>query len=82
MIIDFIINTFGCPSVTVLLLTSFICPFLPLIILAVTRKSINISDKNRAKELIAFILIGLYAIYACYAFMIPQALMGECGYAR
>ena len=78
MITDFILSTFGCSSEIVLLLSSFVCPFLPLAVLYVSGKSINISDNSPSGKLLAYIVVILYVVYACYAFMIPQALIGEC----
>jgi hypothetical protein len=89
MLTDFILNAFGCPPLIVLMLTSFICPFLPLVILAISGKSITIRkkpyedpDKLSFGNLLAYGLVILYFVYACYAFMIPQGLMGQCGYVK
>ena len=78
MIMDFILSIFGCPSEIVLLLGSFACPFLPLVVLYLSGKSIKVSDNSSSGKLIAYAVVILYVIYACYAFMIPQALIGEC----
>jgi hypothetical protein len=78
MITDFILSTFGCPSEIVVLSASIVCPFLPLVVLYLSGKSINVSDDSSSGKLIAYIVIILYVVYACYAFMIPQALIGEC----
>ena len=84
MITDFILSTIGCPSEIVLLLSSVACPFLPLVVLYLSGKSINVRPKSDGSEnkhwanLVGYILVSLYVVYACYAFMIPQALIGEC----
>jgi len=82
MITDLLLNIFGCPPLIVLMLASFICPFLPLIVLALIRKSINVPKGSSAADVLGYILIILYVVYACYAFMVPQALIGQCGYAN
>ena len=78
MTTNFVLSTFGCPSENALLLSSLVCPFLPLVVLYLSAKSINISDNSSSGKLIAYIVVILYVVYACYAFMIPQALIGEC----
>jgi len=88
MITDFILNNFGCPSELVLMGASYVFPFLPLIVWKISGKSIHIPNKpdgfpnESLKNLVGGALAILYVVYAIYAFMIPQALMGECGYAR
>lgn len=79
MITEWILNTFGCPSEFVLMSVAFVCSLLPLVIVAFTRKGINVPE-NDAGKLLAWILVILYVIYACYAWMIPWGLIGECGY--
>ena len=79
VITDFLFDIFGCPPTIILLLASLICPFLPLIIPALMGKSVNLPQNSELGKVFSYILVIAYFIYACYAFMIPQAFIGECG---
>jgi len=86
MIFDFLLPLIGCPPDIVLLLASLVCPFLPFIVLYFLGKPFGWPFVKSSQvdtvtgRIIAYIVVILALVYACYAFMIPQQLMVECGY--
>ena len=87
MIIDFLINTFGCPNdlLTELLVIagSIFGPFLPILLVIGIEKlhTKNTQHKKRLKfdsDIVFGSLTIIWIIYACYCFMSLQAWLGTC----